>query len=386
MSDKQKILTIAGYKFLPPTDGGKRCIYYFNSYLAEHFDIDIASTSNNEEGNYAFRLSKFLGTSKLRYINPFLFFSLRKKIKKEKIKLLMLEQTYFGWLGILLKTFTGVRLIIHHHNIEGLRFKSLKKWWAPMLLQYEKYTCKFADINFFITKEDADYATKYFKVPAAKSAIAPYGVTIEESPSAEERKNCKNILLEKYGLTSDTFILLFAAAYNYTPNLDALKIILDKINPSLYSDNLNYSIIICGGGLPSSLDNLDEYKQQKIIYAGFVDDINLYYKGADLFLNPITEGGGIKTKIVEALAFGTSVVSMKSGAAGVDPDICDGKLMIVEDDDIAAFAKLIENEMKSSIYIETPKSFYNFFSWRGVAERVKYLICNTELIFKAENV
>jgi glycosyltransferase involved in cell wall biosynthesis len=375
MKEKEKLLTIAGYKFIPPTDGGKRAIYYFQKYLSEYFDIEIVSTpDNNVTGAETIYLNPLLGKSRLRYINIFLFFKLYKKIKGEQIKLLLLEQVYFGWLGTLLKIFTGVRLIIHHHNIEALRFKSLMKWWWMILWLYEKYTCRFADINFFITKEDATYAIKQYRISLSKLLVVPYGVAVAESPAWEEKKAYKKILLEKYQLKPDTFLILFAAAYNYTPNLTALKIILNKINPALLSENFDYCIIICGGGLPSKLNNLNPYKEQKIIYAGYVNDIDLYYTGVDLFLNPVTEGGGIKTKIVEAIALGTSVVSMKSGAAGVNPEICQEKLIVTPDNDTEAFVLAIKKEIIERRSIETPESFYDYFSWRKIGLKVSEFI------------
>jgi hypothetical protein len=372
---KEKLLTIASYSFIPPTDGGKRCIYYFQTYLSEYYDIEIISTpDNNVSRKETFNVNRLLAKSRLRYINVFLFFKLYKKIRREKIKLLLLEQAYFGWLCILLKVFTGVQLIIHNHNIEALRFRSLNKWWWTILWLYEKYTCKFADINFFITKEDAAYAVKRYRISSSKLLVAPYGVTITKSPALDEKKLCKKILCERYQLKQDTFLLLFAAAYNYSPNLKALEIILNKINPELLSKNFEYRIIICGSGLPSKLNNLNGYKEQKIIYGGYVDDIDLHYKGVDLFLNPVTEGGGIKTKIVEALAFGTSVASMKSGASGVDPEICQGKLIVTPDNDTEAFLVAVRNEIIEKRSIETPESFYDYFGWRKIALKASEFI------------
>src|SRR5262245_51048014 len=149
MNERSKLLAIASYNFIPPTDGGKRAVYYFQTYLGEYFDTELITTSGNvHSGNERFRVNDLLGKSRLRYINPLPFFKLRKKIKAEKIQWLLLEQVYFGWLGVLLKVFTGVHLIIRHHNIEALRFRSLKKWWAPVLWVYEKYICRIADLNF----------------------------------------------------------------------------------------------------------------------------------------------------------------------------------------------------------------------------------------------
>src|SRR6202008_4176961 len=117
------------------------------------------------------------------------------------------------------------------------------------------------------------------------------------------------------------------------------RIILEEINPRLLQEKgFNYKIIICGKGLPAELNELKEYADKNIIYAGFVDDIEVYFKAADIFLNPVQSGGGIKTKMVEAIAYGDTVVSTKSGAAGISKEISGDKLVVVEDNDWDKFS------------------------------------------------
>jgi len=88
-----------------------------------------------------------------------------------------------------------------------------------------------------------------------------------------------------HGLNGDEQILLFNGALDYAPNFEAVKIITDKINPELLAtSSFKYKIIICGRGLPASLNNLEAYRDKNIIYTGFVPDIEMYVKGADLFI------------------------------------------------------------------------------------------------------
>jgi len=128
-----------------------------------------------------------------------------------------------------------------------------------------------------------------------------------------------------------------------------------------------FKILICGSGIS------DDYKKQltdlnpeHFIYAGFVENIDEYTQSADIILNPVLSGGGIKTKIVEALGFNKNVVSTTTGAIGVDPNICGTKLRIVDDHDWDAFVdKAIESlDDKSTI----PTQFFDVFSWKSVAQ------------------
>ena len=67
----------------------------------------------------------------------------------------------------------------------------------------------------------------------------------------------------------------------------------------------------------------------------------MYSCGSSIFVNPITEGGGIKTKLVEALACNLNCVSFFTGAIGVDEEICGNKLIIINDGDYQSFANAI---------------------------------------------
>lgn len=106
-----------------------------------------------------------------------------------------------------------------------------------------------------------------------------------------------------------------------------------------------------------------------MVYLGFVDDIDRYTKAADLLLNPVQSGGGIKTKMIEALAMNTAVVSVKTGAAGVAAELCGNKLTIVPDNDWPQFTKTIITALQEPDSI-TPPSFYKTFSWRYIVEKV----------------
>ncbi len=98
-----------------------------------------------------------------------------------------------------------------------------------------------------------------------------------------------------------------------------------------------------------------------ILFAGFVEDIELYFRGTDIFLNPVTEGGGIKTKLVEALGNNLTSVSVRNGAIGIDPAWCNGKLLICADDDWEAFVDLILQAR--AVTADTPPLYFEHFYW-----------------------
>lgn len=373
MSNDIKVLTIVSYNFLPSKMGGQKNIALFNEYLGQRVDYTCITTQNNDPALAAsYTVKNILSNGKSRYINPAYFFLLKKFIKENNITHLILEQPYYGWLGILLKWACKVKLVIHCHNIEATRFKSMGKWWWGILWHYEKLAHKNTDLSFFITDEDKDYGINQFKLDAAKCFTITYGFEMNGAPEAEEKREAKKFLCDTYGINSDEKILLFNGTLDYRPNTEALDIILEKINPQLLKDPaFKYKIIICGNKLAATYDNLKAYRDKHIIFAGFVDDISIYFKGADLFINPVIEGGGIKTKVVESLGYNLSVVSTKSGAIGIPEGLAGGKLQVVEDNDWEAFIRQI---LVADINGSVPASFFEHFSWSNIAEKAVALL------------
>jgi len=373
------IAALASYRVFPAKMGGQKGIACFYSYLGVRVPVSFISTKNNEfPAGFPATFIPLLGNSFLRYVNPFLFFPLRKILLKDNITHLILEHPYYGWLGTLLKWTTKVKLVVHSHNIESLRFKSTGRWWWRILWQYEKFTHRRADLNFFITGEDEQFAIKHFKLDARRCQTITYGSDAKESPMPSERSVARQVLENLYGIGSNEKILLFNGTLDYKPNLDALMIILNVINPALMKQaGFNYRIIICGKSLPANLDELKAYQDKHIIYAGFVDDITVYFKGCDLFINPVTDGGGIKTKLVEALGYNISCISTESGAIGIPQSITGKKLVLTGDTDWEPFTKaIIDINTQENI----PNAFYNHFYWGNIADKAASVLKNTALI------
>ena len=315
-----------------------------------------------------------LGTSKLRYGNPLLFFKLIRIIKQNKITDLIIVHPYYGWLAWLLKKSTGVKLSLLSHNIEAERFKSMGKWWWKMLWFYEKNTHKIIDHNFFVTQEDLDFAVNNFNLDAAKCDVITYGIDWKQPPTDIEKKEAADKIKQKYNINSTDKILLFNGTLDYKPNIEAIEYIIKNINPLLLENkDFKYKIIICGKGLPTSYNELRSYSSQNIIYAGFVDDINMFFKGADVFLNPVITGGGIKTKLVEALGNNLTSISCTSGAYGIPEEIAKNKLIVVNDFNWVCFAQAVFN---ADIQAIIPSSFFNHFYWGNIAAKAAKIISN----------
>ncbi|MES1214881.1 MAG: glycosyltransferase family 4 protein [Bacteroidota bacterium] len=367
----KKLLDIVSYTYLPYFSGGQKSIAQFLDHLGKQADLTVVSTVQNDSRLVkSYKLLPWLKPGFYRYINASLVKKITTEIKNNKYDAVIWEHPYYAWLALAIKKRTGVKTIVHAHNIEYQRFRSTGSWWWPFLKAYEKWFFKKADLIFFVAPEDRDFAITTLGVKKEKCIDTPFGVEIQSYP--EDKPQSKKEIALKHGVQPNEKILLFNGLLDYKPNLDALKIILEQINPLLLKSSFQYKIIICGKRLPEEMNGLKNYLDKNIIYAGFVDDIETYFKSADVFLNPVLTGGGVKTKMVESIAFGTTVVSTESGAAGIEKNVCGNKLIVVPDNDWQRFAKAVmDNATNNSI---TPSQYYDHYFWGNIVDKVVTVI------------
>lgn len=368
------VLSIVTYKIFPAKLGGQKGIALFNEYFSKQENLFCFTIKDNDPPLAAYKVFNLLANNKLRYVNVFNFGLIKKIIRENNITHIICEHPYYGWMAFLLKYFCKVKVIIHSHNIEAERFRTVGKWWWKILWYYEKWIHSKADFTFCITEQDRSYFYKNYKIPYEKSTVITYGISWNSVPGLIEKKETKNLLLKKYSLSAETKLFLFNGTLDYGPNLNAVKNIVEKINPLFIQKNIPYKMIICGKGLPDEMNELKNYSDQNIIYAGFVDDISIYFKGADVFINPVTDGGGIKTKLVEALGYNMNAVSTFNGAIGVDETICNGKLFLSENHHWQSFASGMELAVQLDQSI--PPEFFDHFYWENIAAKAASIIRN----------
>lgn len=365
----KKVLVIAPYAYLPYFSGGQKFIAQFLHYLGKETDLTVISVWKNDFTlASAYKGIPLLKNSFSRYYDRSLVKKISTIVSKGNFDVVIWEHPYFAWLAFRIKKRTGVKTLIHTHNIEYQRFRSTGRWWWPVLRWYEKRCFKKADGIFFITPEDKKFAIGTWKMDPARCFDLPFGVDLGKYPT--DKAVCRDEIAKKHAIHVGEKILLFTGLLSYKPNLDALKVILEKINPLLLNQQgFRYKILVCGKDLPAEMNELKNHKEKNIIYAGFTAEIDKYYKAADILLNPVQSGGGVKTKVIEAIANGTTVVSTATGATGVDQSVCNDKLVVVQDENWENFAwKVVQTALAGQTI--TPEEYYRKYNWVSIINEV----------------
>ena len=132
--------------------------------------------------------------------------------------------------------------------------------------------------------------------------------------------------------------IMFIGGFGHRPNIDAVKWLANDILPELVKRLPDIKIHILGSNAPKEILSL---ASKNLIMEGFVTDEQLeqFYRKSRISLVPLRYGAGIKGKVVEAMRYGTPVVTTTTGAEGI-PNA--ENVMLVEDDAVALAQKLAD--------------------------------------------
>lgn len=114
--------------------------------------------------------------------------------------------------------------------------------------------------------------------------------------------------------TREPYTLLFVGNYEYPPNLDAVKLLVEQILPQVRQQIPEAKLKLVGNKPPDWMKNLaNDY----IEVTGRVPDVKPYLAEATVFVCPLRIGAGLKNKVLEALAMGIPVVATPLSVDGI---------------------------------------------------------------------
>lgn len=361
------VLGIISYTVFPAQMGGQKCVEGFYKQLSTQTKLLLAVAKQNKTDTIPnAQVCNFLFDHWKGLLNILYLFKLIGLIRKNKVDIIIIEHSYFGWLGLLLRFFTGKKLVIRSHNIEAYRFRDLQRAFWKIYYRYERFVHRKADHSFFVTHDDLRYAQNNWKLDPQKSSVVTYGVSLD-SAVLELKPTLRKRLAEYFKIPPNCTMFLFNGTLNYTPNTDALHVIVYELLPLLRNNRSSFRIFICGKNLSAQWEKVLK-EQPELIVTGFVDDISIFMSGTDCSINPVTLGGGIKTKLVEALAYHQTVISTQTGAKGILPEMAGAKMRIIPDYDWKLFASAMSN-FNPYQQASTPAPFFGYYYWPAIVDK-----------------
>lgn len=240
------------------------------------------------------------------YISNRTILNICEIVEKYSIKLVFIEDSVFGGLVKAIKEkFSDVKIISFYHDMGAdlfVQWSKRENWMGKieckLSIYQEKLNQKYCDVNIVFNQRDAQLYQKYYgEMPDAIIPISTPTPEIDWEKAAWSNEK------------SDIMQVLFVGS-KYYPNIVGIKWFYKNVLPKL---NNNIIINIVGRGTEILKKELTDCRIR--IY-GSVDSLAPYYMGADVIIAPLFDGGGMKTKTVEALSYGKSIVATDEGLEG----------------------------------------------------------------------
>ena len=163
--------------------------------------------------------------------------------------------------------------------------------------------------------------------------------------------------------------LLFCGRLDQLANKGAITFFFNSVWPRLSDRVKQIEIDVVGKNPPAWLRELS-LKDPRVHVPGFVDDVRPYFRKATIFVCPITDGGGTRLKILDALAMGMPVVSTTFAASGLS--LSHGKHVLLADtsaDFVSAIMQLLTSQsLREDLSMAGREFVSSTYSWEVIGK------------------
>jgi glycosyltransferase involved in cell wall biosynthesis len=326
----KKVLLITDVDFWERCSGHRIRISALIEYLANNVDLTVVKAGpapqNIETRLKASINAEFFILEKTKFLNSNAYGRrLKAFLKGKKFDTIIIEYIHCSYFLNFLTD--EAQVILDAHDTISDRTDEFKKYnsigVAPDAYYEMSREVEFDIFNIYdnvMLLCQPDYE-KISAIINDKALLCPHP---EITHNYQARKEVKNISY---------------MASSYLPNIDAITFFLEKCWPIL-SSKYDIRLRIYG----SICDKINLLLPENVILCGFVADQNAIYEDADIIINPVRFGAGLKIKNIEALAHGLPLVTTTHGARGMEAGKSDA-FLVADDAEgfVQGISSLIEN-------------------------------------------
>ena len=241
-----------------------------------------------------------------RFLQPHVAELLKEKLISNNYDVVIFESLYAAIYTPMIRTVFQGKICYRSHNLEFRIWEDLAKneknpikaWYvnqlAKSLEKEERTIWNQVDVILPISQGDTDFIKQATKTK------------VHYLPSSMPQ-NSKEILWTENRLC-------FLGAFDWEPNIEAVKWFIDDIFPVLLKDNPTLEFHIAGR---KSTEIPTEYQRKNVMIHGFVEDPLEFIAENGLFVAGLQSGSGIKMKILEAMSIGAPCVLTTKAAEGL---------------------------------------------------------------------
>ncbi len=219
----------------------------------------------------------------------------------------------------------GARKVLDAHNALWLLYKRLAATMGPgprrwllerdwrLLQRYEGAVCRAFDGVLAVSEEDRA-ALEEAAGQRLEVTVIPIAVDVDEVPEVTRAPAAHH--------------LLHIGTMYWPPNIDGMQWFIREAYPLVRQQRPEVVLDVVGARPPEELTRLNG-AGLGVNVTGYVKDPQPYLEQAAVFIVPLRAGGGMRVKILEALARGLPLVTTTLGCEGIA--VRDGEHVLIAD-------------------------------------------------------
>jgi len=188
-------------------------------------------------------------------------------------------------------------------------------------------------------------------------------------------------------LIDTSHFILTLGSLQYPPNADGIRWFFQEVFPIVKENIPEAQLTIIGKNPPHDFIRFADKNSEFVTVTGYVPDLEPYLQQAAVLAIPVRAGGGMRVRILEALAYGEAVVTTTIGLEGIDAK--PGIEVLVADspqDFAGAVIRLLEDfELRKELSRNGRRLVERSYDWRGVFKNIDDIYQGIELANQRDN-
>ncbi len=263
-------------------------------------------------------------------------------------------QVEFAEAGLHIKHAGNTKMVLDVHDVNLKpalrRFNREKKLLKKILLfvnvmltkWFEQRTYSNFDLVLTRSGYDMNLVKRYYK--GTRVAVLHHPLDGAKLKSVGEVEPLRNSIL-------------FTGAFQRDVNVESARFIYTEVFPLVKRSYHDARLVFAGGNPTDEMCGWAK-RDKTLIVTGYVENLFEYYLKATVFVAPMFVGGGVITKVIEAMFCGCPVITNKIGNEGIGAQ--DGKHLLLAENQKEFAEKIIllfEDEKQRIKISENAKQF-----------------------------
>lgn len=245
-----------------------------------------------------------------RFFSPDVDMELCQLLQETTFDIIFCESIYVTPYIETIRKYTTAPIVLRSHNLEfsiwhrltkGYKMGIKKTYLKILTKQLREYEVDCLNKIDGLIPINADELKHYHRLGYNGPALTvPFGINPEKYLPDHSNREVKTVF--------------HLGSMDWKPNQEGVQWFLEKVWPLVSKENPELNLHLAGRNMPEWLTN---YQGSQVVIDGEVENALDYIKSKNIMIVPLMSGGGMRVKMVEALALEKPVVSTPIGANGV---------------------------------------------------------------------